>query len=186
MDFAAIFDQGLRYEAFLSKYGTDEQRRRWEGVYTSAALTADQNRLLVSFVREMKVLVVAGTWCGDCVNQCPMFAHFAAATPTIDLRFLDRDEHADAQQALQICGGNRVPVLVFFAEDGAEVARYGDRTLSKYRQMMIDQTGPTCPTGINIGKDPLVGQVLQDWLDQFERAQWILRLSARLRKLHND
>jgi len=78
MNFAAVFDQGLRYEAFLSKYGSDEQRRRWETVYSHVLLSTDQNRLLASFVREMKVLVVAGTWCGDCVNQCPIFQHFAA------------------------------------------------------------------------------------------------------------
>ena len=52
---------------------------------------------------------------------------------------------------LQVCGGNRVPVLVFFSEDGFEAARCGDRTLAKYRAMMQDQAGPTCPTGLPIG-----------------------------------
>jgi hypothetical protein len=28
--------------------------------------------------------------------------------------------------------------------------------------------------------------IVQDWLDQFERVQWILRLSPRLRRLHGD
>src|SRR6185295_745245 len=100
----------------------------------------------------------AGAWCGDCINQCPIFDHFAAATPTIQLRFLDRDVNPDIKQALQINGGDRVPVLVFFSEDGYEVARYGERTLSKYRQMMRDQAGPSCPTGIAVGNDPLIVQ----------------------------
>jgi hypothetical protein len=77
-------------------------------------------------------------------------------------------------------------VLVFFSEDGQEVARYGERTLSKYRQLMRDQAGPTCPTGITIGTDPLLAQVTQDWLNEFERVQWLLRLSPRLRQKHND
>jgi thiol-disulfide isomerase/thioredoxin len=134
----------------------------------------------------MNVLCLAGAWCGDCINQCPIFANFAAAASNLHLRFLDRDEHADAQAILKINGGNRVPVLVFFSEDGAEVARYGERTLSRYRQLMIDQTGPNCPTGISVGNDPLVAQVTQDWLNEFERVQWILRLSPRLRQKHND
>ena len=83
MNFAAIFDQGLRYEAFLSKYGSDEHRRRWEAVYSQAQLSTNQNRLLAGFTREMKVLVVAGTWCGDCVNQCPIFQHFSAQSDKI-------------------------------------------------------------------------------------------------------
>ena len=37
-----------------------------------------------------------------------------------------------------------------------------------------------------LGKDPLLSQVTQDWLDQFERVQCMLRLSARLRQVHND
>jgi hypothetical protein len=77
-------------------------------------------------------------------------------------------------------------VLVFFSEDGHEVARYGERTLSKYRTMVRDLGGAGCPTGIVAPGDSLVAQVAQDWLNEFERVQWILRLSPRLRKLHND
>jgi hypothetical protein len=102
------------------------------------------------------------------------------------MRYLDREEHADAQQQLQINGGNRVPVVVFFSEDGHEVARYGERTLSKYRQMMRDQVGASCPTGLVLPGDPLPARVTQDWLDEFERVQWLLRLSPRLRQKHGD
>ena len=104
----------------------------------------------------------------------------------IDIRYLDRDDHADVQQTLQINAGNRVPVVVFFSEDGFEVARYGDRTLSKYRQMMRDQAGSSCPIGIQAPEESLLAQVTQDWLDEFERVQWLLRLSPRLRSLSGD
>ena len=186
LEYGAKFQAGYQYHDFLAKYGTDEQRRRWEMVHENVALTAAQRELLASFKRDMKVLCLAGAWCGDCVNQCPIFEHFAGVTPTIQVRYLDRDEHADAQQALQVCGGNRVPVVVLFSEDGFEAGRFGDRTLSKYRVMMQEQAGASCSTGITIGKDPLLAAVTQDWLDEFERVQWMLRLSSRLRKLHND
>lgn len=177
---------GLTYNDFLQKHGTDQHRERWKVLHAQVALTDAQKTLLKSFKRTMPVLCLAGAWCGDCVNQCPIFEHFAALAPMIQVRYLDRDEHADVQQALQICGGNRVPVLAFFTEDGHEVARYGERTLSKYRTLMQDMGGPGCPTGITIGKDPLLPMVTQDWLNEFERVQWILRLSPRLRKIHND
>ena len=175
---------GLPYADFLNKYGKDTDKARWQQLHAQITLTEAQKTLLKSFQRAMPVLCLAGAWCGDCVNQCPIFEHFAAVTPTIQTRYLDRDEHADVQQALQICGGNRVPVVVFFTEDGTEVARYGERTLSKYRALMHAQAGPTCPTGI--GTDGLLPLVTQDWLNEFERVQWILRLSPRLRKIHND
>ena len=177
---------GLTYTEFLQRHGTDVHKARWKQVHEQVTLTAVQKALLQSFKRTMPALCLAGAWCGDCVNQCPIFEHFAAVTPTIQVRYLDRDEHADAQQELQVCGGNRVPVVVLFSEDGFEAGRFGDRTLSKYRVMMQEQAGASCPTGITIGKDPLLAAVTQDWLDEFERVQWMLRLSSRLRKLHND
>jgi hypothetical protein len=180
------FQQGLAYEAFLARYANDGQKQRWRQVREQVALTPAQRALLASFRREMNVLCLAGAWCGDCINQCPIFEHFAAAAPGVHVRYLDRDDHADAQQVLQINGGNRVPVVVFFSEDGFEAARYGERTLAKYRQMMRDQAGDACPTGLVVPGDALLAQVTQDWLNEFERAQWLLRLSPRLRRLHGD
>jgi hypothetical protein len=180
------FQQGQAYHEFLERYANDGQKQRWRQMYEQVALTPLQRELLGTFRRTMNVLCLAGAWCGDCINQCPIFEHFAAAAPVIRVRFLDRDEHADLQRELQINGGNRVPVVVFFSEDGFEAARYGERTLSKYRQMLRDQTGAVCPTGKAVPGDALLTRVTQDWLNEFERVQWLLRLSPRLRQLHGD
>jgi len=135
----------------------------------------------------MKVLVVAGAWCGDCVNQCPIFDHFvASANGTIDLRFFDRDQHSDLADELSTCGGQRVPSALFLSEDNFVCGRYGDRTLAKYRNMAETQLGAACPTGIGRADQSLLDQVTQEWLNEFERIQLMLRLSGRLRKLHND
>jgi thiol-disulfide isomerase/thioredoxin len=176
----------LPYSEFLTKYGSPSHQSRWNQTFDAVSLKPAQRELLASFKREMKILCLAGAWCGDCSGQCPIFQRFIEVTPTIQLRYLDRDEHADAQRELQINGGNRVPVLVFFSEDGHEVARYGERTLSKYRAMMQAMACASCPTGIIPKDDPLLDQVVQDWLNEFERVQWILRLSPRLRQKHND
>ena len=180
------FAQGLPYSDFIAKYANDGQKQRWKQVHGQIALTPAQQQLLAGFTRVTNIICLAGAWCGDCINQCPAFEHFAAAAPVLRVRYLDRDEHADVQRVLQINGGNRVPVLVFFSEDGVEVARYGERTLSKYRAMMLEMAGASCPTGINLPNDPLLAQVTQDWLNEFERVQWILRLSPRLRQVHGD
>lgn len=185
-NFVAKFSAGLKYQDFLSSHGTDEHRRRWAAVRERVKLTAAQRDLLGGFVREMKVLCLAGAWCGDCVNQCPIFERFAEASPKLDIRYFDRDVHADMQAELSICGGNRVPVLVFLSEDDNFIGMYGDRTLAKYRQMAVDQLGPSCPTGIAPPKQELLDAVTQDWLNEFERAQLVLRLSGRLRQKHGD
>ena len=186
MNFAAAFDQGLTYEAFLTKYGTDEQRRRWNAVHAQAALSDGQQTLLRGFRREMKVLIVAGTWCGDCVNQCPIFAHFAAANEKVRLAFFDRDDNPELAKELSICGAPRVPSLLFLSEDGFACGRAGDRTLSTYRDIAARQLGPSCPTGIAPPDKTVLQNVTQDWLNEFERIQLMLRTSSRLRQVHGD
>ena len=187
MDFAAKFESGLSYTDFLANHGTTDQQQRWAAVHDQVNLTAAQCDVLSGFVRQMKVLVVAGAWCGDCVNQCPIFDHFVAASNgTIDLRFFDRDQHSDLADALSICGGQRVPSVLFLSEDDFVCGRAGDRTLAKYRNMAETQLGAACPTGIGGADQSLLDQVTQEWLNEFERVQLMLRLSGRLRKLHND
>jgi thiol-disulfide isomerase/thioredoxin len=176
MNLFESFTAALPLADFLAKYGTDADRQRWTRAGEQSYLTDGQKTLLEKFTRRTNVLVLAGAWCGDCAAQCPIFESFAAMAPVIVTRYLDRDEHADVQAALRINGGHRVPVVVFFSEDGLEVARYGERTLARYRQLAGQPTGP----------EPLEKQIVQDWLDEFERVQWILRLSPRLRKLHGD
>ena len=180
------YRNSLFYDDFLARYANEDQKRRWRKIYEQVSLSDAARKVLASFQREMKVLCLAGAWCGDCINQCPIFEHFAAAAPVIRVRYLDRDDHRDAQAVLQINGGNRIPVVVFLSEDGQEVARYGERTLSKYRQMVNDQVGSMCPTGIALPGDQMIRAVTQDWLNEFERVQWLLRLSPRLRQIHGD
>jgi thiol-disulfide isomerase/thioredoxin len=185
-DFAGKLPSGLRYDDFLKTHGTDEHRRRWADLHARVKLSDAQRALISSFKREMKVLCLAGTWCGDCVNQCPIFDHFEQANDRITVRYFDRDTHADLAAELKICGGARVPTLVFVSEDNFEVARFGDRTLSKYRKIAADQLGPACPTGLVPPEQQLLEAVTQDWIDIFERAQLILRTSSRLREKHGD
>jgi len=184
-DFAAAFESGLSYHDFLQKYGEPGYRQRWQDVHDRIKLTDAQKTLLQGFTRELRVLCLAGAWCGDCVNQCPIFDHFAQVTDRLKIRFFDRDDHPQLAEAVRICGGARVPVVVFLNEDGQFCGLYGDRTLSKYRQMAHDQLGPSCPTGLGVDQ-PLLDNVVQDWLNEFERMHLMVRLSPRLRQKHGD
>jgi len=184
IDYRSIFDSALTYDDFLAVCGSDDHRSRWADAWARFELTDAQKSLLAGFTREMNLLCLAGAWCGDCVNQCPILEHFARACPRINLRFVDRDEGAALAAELKICGGNRVPVVLFLAEDFAECGRYGDRTLSKYRQMAAELSGAACPTGI-AGTSPME-QVAQEWLNEIERIQLMLRVSPRLRERHGD
>ncbi|MFM7137830.1 MAG: thioredoxin family protein [Planctomycetota bacterium] len=183
---AAAFAAALPYDRFLDRHATPEQRERWNAFHSRVSLTGSQRALLGGFVRRMPVLVLAGAWCGDCVNQCPIFARFAAAAPAIDLRLLDRDALPQIAAHLKVCGGQRVPVAAFFSEDFTPILFYGDRTLSAYRSAVASQLGESCSSGAVPPPADAIAAVVSDWLDQFERVHHILRLSARLRQKHAD
>ena len=186
MDWSTVFSEALTYSPFLDKYAKPEQRPRWNAMHARVRLSEEQKTLLGGFKRRMPVLVLNGAWCGDCINQCPIFDHFAAACPAVELRFLDRDARDDVKSYLSMNGGFRVPIVVFLSEDFQEVSRYGDRTISRYRQIAVDQLGPSCPTGIVPPDDSSTATVVSEWLAEFERAQLVLRLSPRLRERHGD
>jgi thiol-disulfide isomerase/thioredoxin len=179
------FQQGLAYADYVGT-ATAGQRPGWDAAWERVGLTPAQRGLLAGFVRAMPVLVLSGTWCGDCVAQCPMLARAAEASPRIDLRFLDRDAHADLAERVRICGGLRVPTAIFMNEDFEFVSLLGDRTLARYRAIAAARLGAACPLpGAETPPDE-AGATLQDWIDELERVQLLLRLSPRLRARHGD
>ncbi len=186
IDWSSAFADALSYQSFLDRYASRLNGCDGTKCMSAFVLTVGQQALLSGFVRQMPVLCLAGAWCGDCINQCPAFDHFARATALIDLRFIDRDARPELRDFLSINGGQRVPVVVFLSEDWFEVSRYGDRTASIYRRLATEQLGPACPTGLVPPTAEVITTCAAEWLLEFERAQLILRLSPRLRSKYGD
>lgn len=181
----AKFDQGLSYGDYVAT-GTAAQQERWREAAAGVRLTEAQRGLIGSFFRRINMLVVSGVWCGDCVAQCPMLAAIAAAARpgVIELRLVDRDEHLDLAEPLRICGGLRVPTVLWLNEDFEFVSLLGDRTLSRYRAMAAKRLGAACPLpGAALPSDE-VAATLQDWVDETERVHLLLTLSPKLTARH--
>ena len=180
------FEQGLPIEPFVS--GLDlTQQGQWQQRYEQLDISSDQQEILDSFKRNMKILCLTGPWCGDCALQGAALAKLAhACTEHIELRFLPRDESwAELIVSSMINAGTRVPVTWIMAEDFEPCARIGDRTLSRYRSMARKALGPDSNVLAPAPEDP-VQEVLQEMLDEVERVQWMLQLSPRLRERHGD
>lgn len=180
------FDLGLEYQAYVAS-GTPTQQTNWRRAEQATSLTQAQRSLIAGFARRLNVLTLSGTWCGDCVQQCPMIAAIAAANAALILpRFLDRDEHADLAELVVICGGQRVPTVLFLNEDFEFVSLLGDRTLSRYRAAAKRQLGPACALPGAVPPADEMAATLQDWVDEFERVALLLRLSPKLREKYGD
>lgn len=180
------FGSGLRYQQYLQT-GNEEQQRRWKQVYDAARLTDVQKALVAGFVRDMKILVFTGVWCGDCVQQCPLIQRIAEAnTAKIDLRFVERPRESELDPRVRMNAGSRVPVVVFLSEDNEWCATAGDRTIHRYRALAHARLGPMCPTGIVAPEKDELDATLADWLNEVERVQLMLRLTPRLRQKYQD
>ncbi len=179
------------YADYVLKTDKPAQTEGWQKIYDQVELTDDQKTLLGGFTREINVIVVSGIWCGDCVRQGPMIQKIAEAAGTcgggkVNLRWVDRDEHMDLQKKVTVNAGNRVPVVIFAAEDFELVGWAGDKLLSRYRIAAAQALGANCPLpGAPVPQEELDAEV-QDWVDQFERVHLLLRLSGRLRQKHGD
>ena len=182
------FEQGRSYAAFVATGEPEGHRPPWDQRYAQLALDPDQDALVKSFSRPIKLLCLTGTWCGDCALQGSAMARIAEANPqTIDLRFIPRHEqHADLITRAPINAGFRVPVTWFMAEDFEPVCVFGDRTLSRYRSMARKHLPPQQANVLGPPPGDPVREVLREVLDLFERVQLLVRLSPRLREKHGD
>jgi len=190
----ARFALGLHYPQYLAQAEPGE-KPGWEAATARAKLTAPQVALVRSFTRRLNVLVISGTWCGDCVQQCPLIAAIAAALPAgagttlgpgIDLRFIERDNNLDFADHFKVCGGHRVPLVIFMNEDFDFVSALGDKTLARFRRQAAAALGASCPLpGAPVPPDEQAA-VQGEWLNEFERVALLLRLSGKLRQRHND
>ena len=82
--------------------------------------------------------------------------------------------------------GRRVPVVIFLSEDNEWCVTAGDRTINRYRASAIRKLGPLCPTGIVPPDKAELAATLNDWMNEVERVQLMLRLTPRLRQKYQD
>ena len=178
------FEAALSWSDYLAS--SPDHAEAWKRTYDTIDLTPAQGAVLRGFIRDMPVLMVSGTWCGDCVRQGPIAQIIMDAAPTVDLRFIDRDHAESPIGHVHINDGARVPVTLFMAEDFEPVSIFGDRTLHYYRHMAAERIGAACPLpGAGLPEE-IQAATVQDWVDEFERVHLLLRLSGRLRQRHGD
>ncbi len=163
------------------------QLPRWQAAYEKSVLTQAQRTLLGGFTRRMPVLVMSGIWCGDCIREGALLQRIAEAAPSMELRFIDRDQTPQAlREAWHTLGAPRVPATLVLSEDFWFVDRLGDRSLATYRRMARTQLGDSCPTGIGSPAPDELAAAMQELVDRFERAHLLLRVMPLLRQRHGD
>jgi len=186
MNWNECLANSLSYDEYLLAHGTPNDREKWQRSWEATELTPAQLERIGTFRRRMTLFCMAGAWCGDCVEHVPILRSFEQHCSLIQLRLIDRDSNEAVREYLTICGSPRVPQTVVLSEDGLFVDRWGDRPLAKYRDLADRLAGAACSSGLIIPGDPLRVAIIQDWFEELERCQYILRTSPTLRKRHGD
>jgi len=165
--------------------GKENYRTKWGAMADQVELSNEQQQRAATFHRKMPILFLSGIWCGDCVRQGPILQAITDASPGLELRLIERSEDRLADE-LRINGALKVPVIVLLSEDFFEISRIGDRMLSTYRKKAQRELGPTCEVGLVPPAAKELAIEIDEWLNELERAQWILRLSPLLRMRYRD
>ncbi len=177
------WDMALPYDEFM-KIDPENAPRWLDYMERIPELNKEQVERLNGYNRTVKVLVYAGVWCGDCVRQGPIFKQLADVVDDVELRFIDRDTSEELQDEVRILGATRVPIVIFLTEDYWEVGREGDRLVPVYRAKAARDLGRGQAQGVLSPK--AIKEQRDLWVDIFERAIIMTKLSPPLRKRHND
>jgi thiol-disulfide isomerase/thioredoxin len=176
----SAYETALEYERYLAQSPSGLANRWLDTANTIPPLEDDQKQSLTGYNRILRVLMVCGVWCGDCMRQGPIIKRIVEACDDgVELRVMDRDANPEVRDELRILGAMRVPVVVFLTEDFFEVGRFGDQMLTTYRKMAANAIGRAAPQDEGTSE-------LSEWVDIFERMLLMARLSPFLRNRHGD
>ncbi|HMO17318.1 MAG TPA: thioredoxin family protein [Oligoflexia bacterium] len=183
--FCKWFNNALSYQEYLNE-SPQPHKDKWENSFNKLMLSKEQISLIKSFERRLNILVLSGSWCGDCVRQGPMLEIISRESNLFDLRFIDNRSSPEFGNELRINGAEKVPVAVFLSEDFLEIQRFGDRHLSVYRRLVsednVKSAGAYCDPGIIPSPETEIEEELGEWLETIERVQHILYLSPLLKR----
>ncbi|HMO02245.1 MAG TPA: thioredoxin family protein [Oligoflexia bacterium] len=181
------FYKAFDYGQFIAG-GSPAEQARWHKHLEKIIVPIETNKRFQNFKRELNILVLAGTWCGDCARQAPMIHKLETLAPEkIKARFLDNQADPEIRDELRLCGGARVPVAIAMTEDFFELGRFGDRSLAYYRNKIKNETeGAICESGISLPTAEELTSELIEWAEFIERCQLIARLSPFLRNRWKD
>lgn len=180
------FERSLGFADYVVT-GTPQQQRTWSEKSEKVRLSPEQGNFLSGINRRVNILALSGLWCGDCAHQVPILGRIVEAAPNmLRLGLLDRDENLEMAEQVRICGGLRVPTVLWLNEDFEFLGLSGDKSLSRLRALARSNLGAACllpEAGSN--PDEWTATV-SDWVQEVERVYLVARLSPKLRARHGD
>ena len=77
--------------------------------------------------KEINLLIITETWCGDSAQVLPVFAKLEEAIPNLKAKVTWRDANPELIDAYLTNGGRSIPKIVAFDSEGKELFTWGPR-----------------------------------------------------------
>jgi len=105
-----------------------KNRELWGGLYARTRLPGWALEAVREVRSPVRLLALSADWCGDAVNSLPWVARLAEASPMLELRVLEQDDHP-ALMAAHLTGGSSrsIPVVMAFDASWRERGWWGPR-----------------------------------------------------------
>lgn len=117
-DYAALFERGVTFEAFME--GVSERRESWRENIATAAVPDALAARARALTHTWRVLAVAEARCSDSAASLPYVAKLAAAAPgKLSLRIIDSRAGRAIMEAHRTPDGRAAtPTLILIRDDG--------------------------------------------------------------------
>lgn len=125
LDLQAIYQSGKTWDQIVSESG--HHGDRMVAIYDTLCLSESDFAFLRGISRDVHILGISESWCGDCIRQLPIMARMCAVNPHLQLRIIDRDNHLDVMERYLFNGAQAIPVFVFFNKNFIEVGNWKAR-----------------------------------------------------------
>ncbi|PTX58865.1 thioredoxin-like protein [Melghirimyces profundicolus] len=143
MDLNGWFEKGWTGREYIDSMKVN--REELLSVYERYSLPEEDRRYYESLrERNLRAVVLTADWCGDAMLCVPILMRIAEAA-AIDMRYLNRDDHPELMDRYLTNGKSRsIPIFIFIAPDGKEVAVWGPR--SPEVQRLVDEMRAALPS----------------------------------------
>ncbi len=125
IDWKAVFESGQSYQDWLAVADTDGQRAKMEELRERLVLTPGQGGYLAALDREVNVIAIAESWCGDVHRHVPALEKLSDLSPRIRTRYLTRVQHPDVFARFLTNGGEAIPKFIFLSDQFVETGNWG-------------------------------------------------------------
>jgi Thioredoxin len=124
-EIAVRFASGRTYPQYLAHM--QKNRATLAAITRDIHLSADDVRFFSCLTGPIRALVISEDWCPDCALNVPVLMQIAGANPSLEVRFIGRDDNLDVLEHAKKGGRKAIPTILFFDADWNEIGHWIER-----------------------------------------------------------